>query len=161
MKVKGKTKSPKHCHCYMYSSQDNTLQYLCVCSAILVILNQFILLTPHLLRMFSGKLTLCKRSCLFNCLDIDGALEISCFWPSVVCTVSWELVTRMHSWLLCCWRCTLLSINQRGQYSVGIPFTSITADSDDLCISVAETEGIQWRESCKGGKQETIKQWDG
>lgn len=54
----------------------------------------------------------------------------------------------------------MLSINQRGQYSVGIPFTSITADSDDLCISVGEIEDIQ-RESCKGGKQETIDRWEG
>ena len=47
--------------------------------------------------------------------------------------------------------------NQRGQYSVGIAFASITADSDDLCI-VGEIEDIQWRKSCKGGKQETINQ---
>lgn len=38
--------------------------------------------------MFSCKLTLCKWSCMLICLNIDVELAVSCFCPSVVCTVS-------------------------------------------------------------------------
>lgn len=70
-------------------------------------------------------------------------------------------MTRMHSWLLCSckdsasYRASIREVNILSGYH------SITADSDDLCISVGETEDVQWRESCKGGKQETINQWEG
>lgn len=97
---KKKRKTP-HKHPYMYESQDNTLQYIGLCSDIFLILNQFILLTLHLLHIFSCKLTLCKQYCLFLCLDIDGEWAVSCSCLSVVCTVSWHHMTRMHSWLLC------------------------------------------------------------
>lgn len=99
--MKEKKRKTPHKHPCMYESQDNTLQYIGLCSDIFLILNQFILLTLHLLHIFSCKLTLCKQFCLFLCLDIDGEWAVSCSCLSVVCTVSWHHMTHMHSWLLC------------------------------------------------------------
>lgn len=114
-KIKKCIKTP-YKHWYLLITERYfTIQYLHLCSAILVILNLTTLLTLLLLHMFTCKLTLCKRSCLFICLDIDGNLAVL---PPICCLYCCELTA--HDTYACLaavlqkGQCKLPNINQRG-----------------------------------------------